>query len=186
MHLLHKQNQTQRSKKQKKHITSTKKNNIPVELLYKRTGFRNIKTLLSANQENLWQDVNIIINNDIISDTNHHIATIHKKNRNMSRIKNPNLKPGQILYLDIIKNTSSTSITPSTSFSYFLLAVDAYSCLPKLHDLFGVTTSEIITALKYVQVQLYNLKINIEVHPTDFIQVNFGIGFTLESFKDFA
>ena len=148
-------------------LASTTKTNVQLELLYMRTGCRNIKTLLSVNQENLLQDVNIIINNDIISETNHHIATIHKRNRNTSHITNPNLKPGQMICLDMIKNNTSSSITPSTSFSHFLMAVDAYSCLPKLHGLFGVTTSKIISALKYIQVQLYNLKYNTEVHLTD-------------------
>ena len=69
----------------KQQIMSTKKINVPLELLYMRTGCRNIKTLLSANQENLWEDINVILNNDIISNTNHHIATIRKTNRNTSR-----------------------------------------------------------------------------------------------------
>ena len=124
-----------------------------------RTGCRNIKRLLSTNQENLWQDVNIIIYNDIISDANHHIVIIRKKNRNTSRIHNQYLRTGQIICFDIIKNTAPSMIIPSTSFSHFLMAVDAYSSrLPKLHGLFGVTTSEIIRASQYIQVQFYNLK----------------------------
>ena len=90
-------------------------------------GCRNVKTLLSANKEKLSHDVNIIVNNDIILDVNHHIATIHKKNRNTKAIQNPKLQPGQIICLDIIKNTSPNSITPSTSFPYFLMSVDGYS-----------------------------------------------------------
>ena len=159
-------------------ITSTNKTNIPLKLLYMWTDCRSIKKLLSANQENLWQDVNIIINNDIISDSNHHIATIRKTNRNTSRIENTNLKPGQIICLDIIKNNTSSSNTPSTAFSHFLMAVDAYSRLPKIHGLFGVTASEVITTLKYIQVQLYNLKYNSEIHLTDRIQADFGTVFT--------
>ena len=167
-------------------LASTMKINFPLELFYMRTGCRSIKTLLSANQENLWQDVNIIIKNDIISDTDHHIETIRKKKRNTSRINNPNLKAGQIICLDMIKNTASSSITPSISFSDFLMAVDVYSCLPKLNGLFGVTTSEIISVLKYIQVQLYNLKYNTEVHLTDRIQADYGTVFTSESCQNFC
>ena len=71
-----------------------KKSNVPLELLCMRMGCRNVKTLLSANKENLWHDVNIIVNNDIISDVNHHIATIRKKNRNTSAVQNSKLQPG--------------------------------------------------------------------------------------------
>ena len=95
-------------------------------------GCRNIKTLLSANQAELWKDTTVVITNDIISENDHHIATIRKHNRNMTREPNPNLRPGDVLCLDIIKNTSTTSLTPTTMYKYFLLAVDAYSRMPKI------------------------------------------------------
>ena len=41
--------------------------------------FRSIKTLLSANQAQVWDDVEVILNNDIISTSNHNKATIKKK-----------------------------------------------------------------------------------------------------------
>ena len=82
--------------------TSPNKIKIPLELLYMRMGCRNIKTLLSANQAELWKDTTIVISNDIISENDHHIATIRKHNRNMSKEPNPKLKPGDVLCLDII------------------------------------------------------------------------------------
>ena len=101
-------------------FASTTKINVTLEFLYMRTGCRNIKTLLSANQENSWQDIIIIINNDIVSDTNHHIETIRKKNSNTTCINQPNLKAGQIICLDIMKNIASSSITLLHLFHIFL------------------------------------------------------------------
>ena len=51
---------------------------------------------------------------------------------------------------------------------------------PNLYILFGVSTSEIITALKYIQIQLFNLKCNTEIHLSDCIQADFGSVFTSE------
>ena len=56
------------------------KSNIPLELLYMRIGCGSIKTLISANTENLWNDINVTLTHDIISETNHHNATIRKTN----------------------------------------------------------------------------------------------------------
>ena len=91
-----------KSKIPKDIITSTTKTKILLELLYMRMGCRNIKTLLSANQAELWKDTTVVISNDIISENDHHIATIKKANRNMTREPNPKLKPGDIICLDII------------------------------------------------------------------------------------
>ena len=75
-------------------------------------GCSNIKTLLSANQAELWEDTTVVISNDIISENDHHIATIKKANRNMTHKPNPKLKPGDVICLDIIQNISRTSLTP--------------------------------------------------------------------------
>ena len=95
-------------------------------------GCRNIKTLLSANQAELWKDTTAIISNDIVSENDHHIATIRKHNRNTTRELNPNIKRGDVLCLDIIRNTLTSSLTLSTMYKYFLLAVDVYSRMPKM------------------------------------------------------
>ena len=57
-----------------------KKKRIPLDTLYKRMGLRSIKTLLSANQAELWNDSEINIIPDLISTSDHNIATIRKHN----------------------------------------------------------------------------------------------------------
>ena len=58
--------------------------------------------------------------------------------------------------------------------------------MPKLQGLFGVSAGEIIDAVKYVLVQLYNLKFNTTIHLTDRLQSGFGSVFTSESFQNFC
>ena len=135
-----------------RHYNINNQKKILFELLYMRMDCRNIKTLLSVNQAELWKDITVVISNDIISENYHHIATIKKANRNMTREPNPKLKPGDVICLDIIRNTSRASLTPSTMYTYFLLAVDTYSRMPQIKGLYGVSTSEIIDALKFIQV----------------------------------
>ena len=145
-------------------------------------GCRNIKTLLSANQDDIWKDTSIVISHDLILENDHHIATIQKTNRNKKRQSNPNMKPGDIICLDIIKNTSTLSVTQSTMYPFFLLAVNAFSRMPKLQELQGFSASEIIDALKFILVQLYNLEFNTVIHITERIQADFGTAFTSKAF----
>ena len=67
-------------------------------------------------------------------------------------------------------------------YKYFLLVVDAYSRMPKIKGLLGVSTSGIIKAPKFIQVQLYNLKFRTELHLTSRIQADFGTVFTSDQF----
>ena len=80
------------------------KKKISLDLLYQRMGCRSIKTLLPANQEQIWDDVEVILKNDIISTSDHNIATIRKRRRNMFSEPNSSLQPGQKLCLDKIKS----------------------------------------------------------------------------------
>ena len=83
-------------------------------------GCRSKKTLLSANQAQIWDDVEVILKNDIISTSNHNINTIRKRRRNMFSEPNSNLQPGQKLCLDIIKSPHKLSVIQNTSYSYYL------------------------------------------------------------------
>jgi len=56
----------------------TDKKKICLDLIYQRMGCRSIKTLLSSYQAEVWNDVEIIMKNDIISTSDHDIATIRK------------------------------------------------------------------------------------------------------------
>ena len=90
-----------------------------MDLLYQCLGCRSIKTLLLANQANLWANASIIVRNDLILTSDHDIVTIHKQNHIKSATSNPLLKPGQILCLDIVKNTAKCAgLTQNTMFAF--------------------------------------------------------------------
>ena len=109
-------------------LTTIKKQETDLDLLYWCLGCRSIKTLLSANRENLWEDSNIIVRNDLISTSDHHIATICKKNRIKHSTPDSSIKPGQILCLDIVKNPAKCSgLTQDTTFRYYSLLVNKFS-----------------------------------------------------------
>ena len=102
------------------HNSKTKEENTPksidLDLLYRQFGCRSIKTLLSANQSDVWKDVTINVNADLISTSDHHIATIRKKNRNKIVELDPTLEPGQVVCFGIVSNPSKNSLTTKAVF----------------------------------------------------------------------
>ena len=53
--------------------------------------------------------------------------------------------------MDIIISTASKSLTSETTFSHFLLIVDAYSKMPKLYGMEKFTTEEVMDKLDMFQ-----------------------------------
>ena len=153
-----------------KRKAKSNKKKIELDLLYQRLGCQSIKILLLANQAELWKDSEIIISNDLISTSDHNIATIQKQKRNLFTEPNPDPRPSHILCLDIIKSPYKISIMQDTSFPYYLLIVDAYSRLPKLHASFSVSTKSVMSALQYVQTKLLHLTETTNVFMTNRIQ----------------
>ena len=49
-------------------------------------------------------------------------------------------------------------------YKYFLLAVNTFSRMTKIKGFYEVSASEVINALKFIHVQLYNLKFYTELH----------------------
>ena len=52
---------------------------IDLDLAYRIFWCESAKTLLSASQFNIWKDATMNVNADLISTSDHHIATIRKK-----------------------------------------------------------------------------------------------------------
>ena len=71
----------------------------------------------------------------------------------MDRSKNQ-LKPKapfKWVFMDIIASTAPESLTIETTFSNYLLIVDAYSKIPKLYGTDNITTEEVIDKLDMFQ-----------------------------------
>ena len=70
-----------------------------------------------------------------------------------ARTKNPmNPKaPFKWVFMDIIPSTEPKSLTIDTTFSHYLLNVDAYSKIPKLYGMEKISTEEVMDDLDMFQ-----------------------------------
>ena len=163
------------------------KQKIELDILYRRLGCRSIKTLLSANQDDLWDDSSIIIRTDLISSSDHDIATIRKRNRRTYSEPNQSIHPGQILCIDIVKNPAKCpGLTQDTTFPSYLLAVDKFSRFPFIVGLFNVKVDTIIIALQYIRTQLLRTSVPCNLVPVSRIQSDYGSVFTSETFLTYT
>ena len=59
--------------------------------------------------------------------------------------------PFKWVFMDIIPSTTPKSLTNDTTFSNYLLIVDAYSMIPKLYGMENITTAEVMDKLDMFQ-----------------------------------
>ena len=74
---------------------------------------------------------------------------MNKKAR--SKIPLKQKTPFKWVFMDIIPSTAPKSLTSDTTFSNYLLIVDAYSKIPKLYGMENITTEEVIDKLDMFQ-----------------------------------
>ena len=55
------------------------------------------------------------------------------------------------VFIDIVPSTAPKSLTSDTTFSNYLLIVDAYSKIPKLYGMERITTEEVMDKLDMIQ-----------------------------------
>ena len=154
--------------------------------MYKRLGHRSIKTLLSSNKDEIWDDTEIKLQNDLVSTSDHYIATIQKRARNTETTPDTTLQPGRLLCLDLIKSPTKVGLTPDTTYKFYLLVVDGYSRLPQLAGLISTTTDDIINSLGHIRTQFYKIQEASEFLFTQRIQTDFGSAFTSDKFITFC
>ena len=121
----------------------SKKNKFPtgkkiaLELLHQRLGHRSNRSLLSGYTDNLWEYVELRIEPDPFF-TSCQISSMKKKARSKITLK-PKV-PFKWVFIDIIPPTAPQSLTSDTTFSNYLLIVDAYSKIPKMYGMENITT----------------------------------------------
>ena len=94
---------------------------------------------MDGDTANVWEDIELKINPDPFG-TSCQISSISKK----ARSKNP-LKPRspfEWVFMDILPSTAPKSLTSDTTFSNYLLIVNAYSKIPKLYGTEKTSTEE--------------------------------------------
>ena len=59
--------------------------------------------------------------------------------------------PFKWVFMDIIPSTASKTLTNDTTFSNYLMIVDAYSKIPKLYGMENITSAEVMDKLDMFQ-----------------------------------
>ena len=119
----------------KKKFPARKK--IALELLHQRLGHRSTRSLLDGNNANVWEDIELRIDPDHFC-TSCQISSMKKKAR--SKIPLKPKAPFKWVFTDTIPSTATKSLTSDTTFSNYLLIVDAYSSIQKLYGMEKITT----------------------------------------------
>ena len=110
---------------------------VSFEWLYQRLGHRSTRSLLAWDNEIVWQKIELRVYSDPLS-TSCQISTINQNYRSNTPL-NPKT-PFKWVFMGDIPSIPSKSSTKETSFSKYLLIVDAYSKIPKLYGMENVTT----------------------------------------------
>ena len=104
--------------------------------------------MLAGDAANFWEDVDLRIYPDPFC-TSCQISSMNKKDRS----KNP-LNPKshfKWVFMDIIPSTAPQSLTSDTTFTNYILIVDTYSRIPKLHGMEKITIEEVMGKLDMFQ-----------------------------------
>ena len=103
---------------------------IALELLHQTLGNRSTRSLLAGGTANVWEDVKLRIDPDPFC-TSCQIYSMNKKARSEIPLKPK--APFKWVFMYIVPSTATKSLTCDTTFSNYILIVDAYSKIPKLY-----------------------------------------------------
>ena len=100
--------------------------------------------MLAGDTANVWEYVEIRIYPDPFC-ISCQISSMNKKAR--SKIPLKPKAPFKWVFMDIFPSTEPKSLTNDTTFSNYLLIVDAYFKIPKLYGMEKITTEEVMDKL---------------------------------------
>ena len=162
----------------KKKLPARKK--IALELLHQRLGHRSTISMLAGYTDNVWEGSEIRIDPDPFC-TSCQMYSINKKAR--AKIPLKPKAPFKWVLMDIIPSTAPKSLTSDTSFSNYLLIVDAYSKIPKLYGMEKITTEEVMEKLDMFQSRFGKID-QFGWWDLERISADAGTQFTKKEFKD--
>ena len=129
-----------------KKLPSRKK--IALELLHQILGRRSIRSSLAMDTANVWGDIELMIYPDPFC-TLCQIYSMNKKDRSKNTLKPK--APFKCVFMVIIPPTAPKRFTIETTFSNYILIVDAYYKIPKLYGMEKITTEEVMDKLDMLQ-----------------------------------
>ena len=104
--------------------------------------------MLAGDTANVWEDVDLRIDSDPFC-TSCQISSMNQKAR--SKIPLKPKAPFKWVFMGIVTSTAPKSLTSDTTFSSYLLVVDAYSKIPKLYGMEKITTEEVMDKMDMFQ-----------------------------------
>ena len=87
---------------------------------------------MAGDTENIWQNIELGIDPEPFR-TSLHISSMNKKAESRNKLK-PKV-PFKWIFIDIIPETSTKSLTSETTLSNYILIFDAQSKTPKLYGM---------------------------------------------------
>ena len=109
---------------------------------------RSTRLLLAGVTANVWEYVEFRIDPDPFC-TSCQISSMNKMARSNIPLKPK--APFKWVFMDMIPSTAPKSLTSDTTFSSYLLIVDAYSKIPKLYGMENIRTEEVMDKLAMFQ-----------------------------------
>ena len=120
---------------------------VSLQLMHKYLGHRATKSILLAENADLYSDVKIIPDQDPFG-TTCKLSTIRAQNRGPVAEERHNAKPGQILYLDVQPNMAKQALTKRDYYHDYLNVVDTNSHLFRSIGLHATATKDVTQALE--------------------------------------
>ena len=136
--------------------------------------------MLAGDTENVWEDVKLRIDPDPFC-ASCQISSMKKKAGYKIPLK-PKV-PFKWFFMGIIPSTASKSLTCDTTFSNYILIVDAYSKTPKLYGTENTTTEEAMDKLDMFQSRFGKIY-EFEWWDLEIISADAGTQFTSAEFKE--
>ena len=116
--------------------------------MHQGLGHRPTRSLLVGDTTNFWEDIELRIYLDPFGKS----CQIYSMNKKAgSKIPLNPKAHFKWVFMDTIPSTSPKSLTSDTTFSNYLLIVDAYSKIPKLYGIEKITTEEVMDKLDMLQ-----------------------------------
>ena len=137
-------------------------------------------SFLAGDTANVWKDVELIIDPYPFC-TSCKIPSMNKKAR--SKIAPKPKAPFKWVIMDIIPSTAPKSLISDTTFSNYLLIVDAYSKIPRLYGMDIIITEEVMDKLDMFQSRFRKID-QFGWWDLERISADAGTQFTSTEFKD--
>ena len=156
---------------------------VPIELLRERMGLRSSKPFLAASEYNMWADA-LARMEPAKNLLNVKIATIRQEARN-KHPHTPATRVGEAVFSDILPATKSGGLTPASTYSAYIIFVDAYSTRPTVEGLLGSTSADVIDALKQY-VADHTPVSQLEINSVEKFKADAGKQFTSKEFRTYC